>query len=338
MPKQELVGDYMNQIYVMKGNPKTEKLEVPHLILAVSYDCNLNCKHCYNSDSKYTALSLNDWKSIISQWRRYFQGNHTSIVHFKGGEPFLYPGLDELLKFSAGKRLRIMITTNGTILDEKIFRNLEKINKTTGGNLKLIVSLNGSNPETDSLLRGKGAFEKTLKFIKKLSELEIAFDINYVIHSGNEHDLEQNIQLAKRLGAVQFNILPLILKGKAREKGIEKADYGKLLKTLKRIYESGNKKIQEMLSGSIIDIINRVASGQFRCLECVAGYRGLLYILPDGNTYSCPNTVLPDFCAGNIREIGIKGAIESTVLKNLRQVDRPVQETNDLALCINRNF
>lgn len=327
----------MNQIYVMRGDPKTEKLEIPHLILAVSYDCNLNCSHCYNADSKCAALSLHDWKSIISQWRGYFQGNYTSIVHFKGGEPFLYNDLDELLEFSAGKRLRIMITTNGTILDDKNFKSLEKINKTTGGNLKLIVSLNGSNPETDALLRGRGAFEKTLKFIKRLSDLGIAFDINYVIHSGNEHDLEQSIQLAKRLGAVQFNILPLVLKGNAKEKGLEKADPGRLLASLKRIYESGDSKIREMLSGSIIDIIQRVASGQFRCLECVAGYKGLLYILPDGSMYSCPNTVLPDFCAGNIKEIGIKGAIESTVLKKLRQVDRPVQ-TNALALCINRNF
>lgn len=327
----------MNQIYVMKGDPRTEKLEVPHLILAVSYDCNLSCSHCYNADSKCAALSLNDWKSIISQWQGYFQGSYTSIVHFKGGEPFLYRDLDELLEFSAGKKLRIMITTNGTILDDKNFKSLEKINKAVKDNLKLIVSLNGSNPKTDALLRGKGAFEKTMKFINQLSDLGIAFDINYVMHSGNEHDLEQSIQLAKRLGVVQFNILPLVLKGNAKEKGLEKANPGRLLNTLKRIYESGDSKIREMLSGSIIDIINRVTSGQFRCLECVAGYRGLLYILPDGSVYSCPNTVLPDFCAGNIREIGIKGAIESTALKKLRQVDRPVQ-TNALALCINRNF
>lgn len=328
----------MNQVYVMKGDPKTERLEVPHLILAVSYDCNLDCNHCYNSNSKCAALSLNDWKSIINQWRGYFQGNYASIVHFKGGEPFLYEGLNELLEFSAEQKLRIMITTNGTILDSKIFRTLERINKTVKGNLKLIVSLNGSSPETDSLLRGKGAFEKTLEFVRRLSGLGIAFDINYVIHSGNEHDLEQSIQLAKRLGAVQFNILPLVLKGRAREKGIEKADQGKLLASLKKIYESGDSKTRDMLSGSIIDIINKVASGQFRCLECVAGYKGLLYILPDGSTYSCPNTVLPDFCAGNIREIGIKGAIESTALKKLRQVDKPTENTNASAICINRNF
>lgn len=327
----------MNQVYVMKGNPRTEKLEIPHLILAVSYDCNLACNHCYNPESKCAALSLNDWKSIITQWQDYFQGNYTSIVHFKGGEPFLYPGLEELLEFSAWKRLRIMITTNGTILNDKNFNILERINKTTGGNLKLIVSLNGSSPETDALLRGRGAFEKTLKFIKRVSDLGIAFDINYVIHSGNEHDLEPSIQLAKRLSAVQFNILPLVLKGNARKNGLEKADLGGLLSMLKRIYESGDSRIKEMLSGSIIDIINRVASGQFRCLECVAGYKGLLYILPDGSVYSCPNTVLPDFCAGNIKEIGIKGAVESTALKKLRQIDRPAQ-TDALAICINRNF
>ncbi len=328
----------MNQVYVMNGDPKTEKLEVPHLILAISYDCNLACNHCYNSDNKCATLSLHDWKSIISQWRGYFQGNYSSIVHFKGGEPFLYKGLDELLEFSAGKRLRIMITTNGTILKEEIFRVLERINKTTEGNLKLIVSLNGSSPETDALLRGEGAFEKTLKFIKRISNLGIAFDINYVIHSGNQDDLENCMQLAKRLGAVQFNILPLVLKGNAKEKDLEKADYGKLLATLKKIYQAGDSRTREMLSGSIIDIINRVASGQFRCLECVAGYRGLLYILPDGSVYSCPNTVLPDFCAGNIREIGIKGAIESTALKKLRQVDRPHQKEKTESICINRNF
>ena len=57
-----------------------------------------------------------------------------------------------------------MLTTNGTFSDEDTISKLVSANNELDGNLTIIVSLDGATEESNSKLRGKGHFQKALKF------------------------------------------------------------------------------------------------------------------------------------------------------------------------------
>ena len=301
--------------YAMLGNPEKRALETPHLIIAPTYDCNLSCKHCYNGEIE-NILSKEQWKCVIGKWADFVRREgKDGIVHFKGGEPFGYKGLDDLLDYSAERGLWAFITSNGTLIGDEEDQHLGRLYGRTKG--KVILSLNGSTPETDEMLRQEGVYQKTVEASKRLRANNVPFDINYVTHSGNEEDIERAIYLAKELGAVQFNLLPLVERGYARKNGIGIPD---LAKVLTQVDKARNNGVADLLEWSVADMIQKLGSGEYVCNSCTAGFRGLAYITPDGNVYSCPNTVFDEFRLGTIEQ-SPEQWFESENAKELREMN-----------------
>lgn len=73
--------------------------------------CNLSCKRCFykGHDSEIPEASL---MSLISD----FSSIGGKSLAIGGGEPMLYPGIEDVVKFAKGKGLFVGITSNGTIL------------------------------------------------------------------------------------------------------------------------------------------------------------------------------------------------------------------------------
>ena len=281
--------------YAMLGNSEKGVLDTFHLVIAPTYDCNLSCKHCYNS--KITNdISKDQWKEVIGRWADFVKREgKEGIAHFKGGEPFVYKGLDELLNYSAERKLWTFITSNGTLIGDEQAQHLGELYGRTKG--KVILSFNGSTPEIDEMLRQGGAYQKTVEASKRLRANNVSFDINYVTHSGNEEDVERAIYFGKKLGAVQFNLLPLVERGSARENGVNIPNLARVLKQVERARNNG---ASDILEWSVADMIHKLGSGKYECTGCTAGFRGLVYITPDGNVYSCPNTAMEEHRLGTI--------------------------------------
>ena len=71
--------------------------------------CNLRCSHCFNGEIKSNEnLDVNEWKQIIDQ----ISNMKVFYVKITGGEPFLYPGLFELLEYLDTVHLNYIIYTN----------------------------------------------------------------------------------------------------------------------------------------------------------------------------------------------------------------------------------
>lgn len=281
----------------MLGDPERGVLDTFHLIIAPTYDCNLSCKHCYNGEIS-DGVSKEQWQKVIGKWADFVKReSKEGIAHFKGGEPFAYKGLDELLDYSADRGLWTFITSNGILIGDKEAQHLGELYKRTRG--KVILSLNGSIPEIDEMLRQEGVYQKTVEASKRLRANNVPFDINYVTHSGNEEDVERAIYLGKELGAVQFNLLPLVERGLARRNGI---GIPNLANVLAQVDRARNNGAGNMLEWSVADMIQRLGSGEYECNGCTAGFRGFAYITPDGNVYSCPNTVMEQHRLGTIED------------------------------------
>lgn len=86
------------------------------IYIEITNVCNLNCKFCPTSKRKQEFMSVNNFENIIKKICK-----HTNLVclHVKG-EPLLHPELENILKILEKYNLKTNITTNGTLLKEKI--------------------------------------------------------------------------------------------------------------------------------------------------------------------------------------------------------------------------
>ncbi len=78
--------------------------------------CNLNCSFCSETKRKKGALNVEEFKHIVEQIRPF-----TDYIYFHvKGEPLLHKNLEDFLKICYETGLKVIITTNGTLLNDKI--------------------------------------------------------------------------------------------------------------------------------------------------------------------------------------------------------------------------
>ncbi len=274
--------------YIMWGDTQRQALYLYHLIVAPSYACNLHCRHCYLPHHRADLMPLERVLSLVDEWAetvRRERGPRGGIFHLKGGEPFMLPYLWEVVEHVAETDiLRLMLTTNGTFTEPAVFEKLRRAFERLEGHLTVIVSLDGADPKADALLRGPGHFERAMRFIEGLLSQEIPVQINHVVHRRNLADLDRFLSLVReRFGVFQVNLLRMVVRGRAEEIAsweVPREDFRASVEALYPIYP-------ELLTGSLPDVVRRMGCG--RVGTCVAGFRGLAYITPEGYTWACPN-------------------------------------------------
>ena len=86
------------------------------IYIEITNICNLKCNFCPETKRNKKFMSIDDFEEIIKKVHK-----HTNLVclHVKG-EPLLHNHLEELLKVLEKYNLKANITTNGTLLKEKI--------------------------------------------------------------------------------------------------------------------------------------------------------------------------------------------------------------------------
>ena len=83
--------------------------------LEISNICNLHCSFCPGTKREKRSLSPQEFDFLTDRLR-----GHTEYLYFHlMGEPLLHPQLEELLRISGKKGFKVMITTNGTLLDRR---------------------------------------------------------------------------------------------------------------------------------------------------------------------------------------------------------------------------
>jgi len=323
-----------NKKYIMKGDSRNRALDTFHLILSPSYGCNMACKHCYLPSHSKEGMGYPEVKRIMFEWFKIVKlekGRMNGILHLKGGEPLALPYLYEIFDFLKEERTcSLMITTNGTLGNERFYSELKKVENELDNSTIVIVSLDGSRDEIHGLLRGEGNFHKTVQFIKELTDRDITVHVNYVVHNKNLFDLEDFINLAMSLRVSQINFLKFIPKGfgqSIKELAVDTTLYNQ---RMVEVYEMASPEIKEVLSGNFGYIIDQEKCGTCISSECVGGYKGLFYILPNGDVFSCPNLTDPELRLGNIKTDALYDLHEDGVNRVYSKI-RP--DENTVYLC-----
>ena len=163
--------------------------------IALTNACDLECAHCY-APKRPATLAFEQ----LTVWLAELDANGCIGVGFGGGEPTLYPRLAELCSFATKEtNLAVTMTTHAHHLDDQMLRELS-------GNLNFIrVSMDGVGA-TYEAIRGK-SFNTLVDRIKALSRL-MPFGINFLVNSNTINDLHSATELAAKLGASEFLLLP----------------------------------------------------------------------------------------------------------------------------------
>jgi MoaA/NifB/PqqE/SkfB family radical SAM enzyme len=90
-------------------------------------------------------------------------------IYFTGGEPFVNPHLLEMLKEGL-KHANTTILTNATRISKATAKKLANLQANSQKKLIFRISVDGSNKSSNDRIRGKGAFDRTMKGVENLIE------------------------------------------------------------------------------------------------------------------------------------------------------------------------
>ncbi len=263
-------NDYLNGEGSRKPRNKTISIELTHR-------CNLKCVHCcIDADNSRRAeeLSENEMKQVLDKCAAW---NPKSIM-LSGGEPLLRKDFGELLvylrKIYQG---RIIVSTNGTLLDKETAKRLAENAD------QVDISLGGVDEETTTQVRGSGVFGKVIRAIENLQGAGFSkITLSAAFGDKNEHLQKPFEQLCERL-----QVRPLIRKFSAVGRG-EQSQEMFSEKTDRESYVPESFK-------------NGEKQKPFGVCSCSAGTREL-FIRYDGMVFPCPSFLSPEYAIGNVRD------------------------------------
>lgn len=178
----------------------------------VTRSCNLSCLHCRASSKEgpyEDELDTQEAKGLLKD----IKAVGDPIVILTGGEPLLRSDIYEIARYGTDLGLRMVLATNGTLLDREVTRRLSE-----AGIKRVSVSLDGSDPHShDSFRNQEGAYDRAIRGIRALAEAGIEFQINTTIVSTNKALLPQINERAVELGAVAHHIFMLVPVGRGRD-------------------------------------------------------------------------------------------------------------------------
>jgi MoaA/NifB/PqqE/SkfB family radical SAM enzyme len=132
------------------------------------------------------------------------------VLPFQWGEPLLHPEIDSMVRYAAGRGVRSMLTTNGTLLDEPMAQRL-----LASGLDRLTISVDG-DAETHERIREVPLAEvrervQLLRRLRDRGRHHLKIDVSMVLddvtkpaieeYRASWHDVADRVQVIPRLAA-----------------------------------------------------------------------------------------------------------------------------------------
>ncbi len=263
--------------------------------LELTRACNLKCIHCLNNSGikQKDELTKEDLLKLIKN----FSSHGVQEIRFTGGEPLLFNGIYDLIRFATEEGICTSLGTNGTLVTKEVAKKLKE-----SGLKKVVVSIDG-NKKTHDKIRGRKNYQKAMHGLKYLQKNGINVRVNSVIMKSNMEDV---IKLAKKMSRKKITIFIRRFISSGRGKHLEnnmlnKKDYdyvrNKLQKELaKKTYVNGHYLRND-------EGVNPRIKLPFVIRGCKAGQRAIT-ILPNGDINLCGFLAAQDFPkVGNIKEL-----------------------------------
>lgn len=235
--------------------------------------CNMKCKHCMNWSMKNAneGFKREEILKLIDELHQ----NKTEEIYISGGEPLLYPYIDDAIIYANSLGIKVTLATNAL----EVPNHLVAIKK---GVQLVSISLDGIGETHDNFRGVKGAFNNCVEVLKLLKENNVKTRISAMIWKENIGQLEEMISLAKSCGVSKVNLAFLIPEGRAKTDETIKLPIDKYKEVVDIV-----AKLREKYKGDNFDIeIRRNNKLDKNSIDCPGG-RNLIHINVNGKVSPC---------------------------------------------------
>ena len=156
---------------------KIEQSPIPslrYLLFNITDKCNLKCRHCFLGNAGSREIRPELFEKAVSQFEE--MGGMKLMI--SGGEPLIHSGFWDLMDAAASYELRIILLSNGTLIDRIVAKKLSSYVD------EVQVSIDGI--QGHDMLRGKGTYDKAMSGIFALQSFNIPVSIATMVH---RHDI-----------------------------------------------------------------------------------------------------------------------------------------------------
>ncbi len=205
---------------------------ISSVIWVVTERCNLRCIHCYEGGRITPEISTEDAFKVIDEL--YEAGKPLTFV--SGGEPLLRDDIMLILGRLKDLGFRVILSTNGTLVDEEIARKLADL-----GIDNVATPLYGPK-SFHNYFTGLPVYDRVIEALKLLSDLGMSLTIKTVVIRSVLNNLDHIFEVASKYGAKAVYLCDFIPVGRGallRNEIVGKDEWRALL----------NKFIDEMIIG-----------------------------------------------------------------------------------------
>ena len=186
----------------------------PVVVWNCTQSCNLRCRHCYaavdganGQDARSTRgggcncgtgvspvhpaneLSGDEARAMIDDLAAF----KCPVLLFSGGEPCLRKDLVELMAYAKEKGLRVVLSTNGTLITPELATRFAAVGLSYVG-----VSIDGLKSTHDRFRGVDGAFERSLAGIRNAKAAGLKVGLRMTLSRGNWREIPSVFALMKR--------------------------------------------------------------------------------------------------------------------------------------------
>jgi len=183
----------------------------PIVVYNCTSKCNLQCLHCYASSNSKRCdpeLSTEQAKKFIASIVEI----NAPVLLFSGGEPLLRPDLFELMAEAKRLGLRTVISTNGTLIDDKAAAKIKELGVSYVG-----ISIDGDEEFHDEFRHKQGSFAATMAAFERCRKAEIRTGLRFTITASNRNEVPKVFDICSAKGIRRVCFYHLIRSGRATQ-------------------------------------------------------------------------------------------------------------------------
>lgn len=267
--------------------------------LYLTNECNLSCPHCYMSAGRklHNELSTTEVITLLNDFK---QVGGTGVI-LSGGEIGLRKDLIEIIDAGYSIGLKVDILSNGTLLSSNLIQHVaNKLNRAQ-------ISIDGYSEESNSVIRGKGNFDRALSTIDNLIKYNVATEVAITpfptddLKTSEKKYIEFGRHLKEKYGdKLVVKITTDLMDGR----------YVKLTNEEKNAYTQITERIAKSIDGTDGEKSGFIKSARLRVVNDNCSY-GAINVASNGDVYPCARI---GQCSpfGNIRKQSMKELIEKS--------------------------
>lgn len=329
--KIRILSPYDQEILGIRNFPRT-------IVWNITNKCNLSCRHCieklFDDKPSDVSISKNKIYVLLQEMDQY----GLERLQISGGEPFVSPYFEDVIRGATNTSICIDIFTNATCISQEQHELLKEIIRNRPESITFHVSLDGDEEGHNYLRRNNKAYKKTVENIKKIMSYGGVVNVETIVHKQNIYSLERLINSLIDLHIEYVYIHPMFGPERKKVFGEKELTIEERMECFKIIHRLRNKYrgnivmsyidpyfpiIPYLLQKKIgVTFNNNIISST--PINCMAGL-DKMFINNEGEAYPCLlyNKSKRDYC-GNIMENTLMDLWKSEGMKFVRE---PIYES-----------